>query len=284
MTQKPSNAFEFLELPNTSVQLDLTAVDGFLRSHGVKLTHFRAIRCPVGLVDRHDQSQSHEDHAECSNGYLYTQAGNMTCFFLGNSQQPEWKDIGKLTVGMVQASFPRFYDVAPSAPAGGGGGDNDPVDICVFDRFFFNEPSITVSYWQTVQYNPTGNDRLHFLATEVIDLVDNLGLKYKQNIDFILRDGRIMWIGRCPGVDPESQRGRVYAVRYRYRPYFYLQRFVHEVRVSREIDVDGNVSIVPLPQSGVLTREYLFENHKRDLRVPANARMEIGENDHEDEI
>ncbi len=275
-------AYEFLEIPNTSIQLDMVAVDGFLSSHGVKLTHFRALRCPVGLTDRHDQNQSHEDHAECSNGYLYTQAGDMSCFFLGNSQQPEWKDVGKLTVGMVQTSFPRFYD---AAPAGGGGdsGDGDPVDICVFDRFFLNE-SITVSYWQTVQYNPAGIDRLHFLATKVIDLVDNLGIKYKQDVDFKLQNGRILWFGRAPGVDPENQRGRVYSIRYRYRPYFYLQRFVHEVRVSRQVDADGNVTVVPLPQSGVLTREYMFENHKRDPRVPANARMEIGENSHEDEI
>jgi hypothetical protein len=80
---KSPNAYEFLELPNTSIQLDLPAIDDFLRSHGVKLTHYRAIRCPVGLTDRDDVNASHEDHADCSNGYLYTKAGDMSCFFLG---------------------------------------------------------------------------------------------------------------------------------------------------------------------------------------------------------
>lgn len=268
---KPSNFYDFLELPTASVQLDVQAIDSFLQSHGVKLTHFRAIRCPVGLSDKNDVNQNHEDHAECSNGYLYTKAGDMTCFFLGNSQQPEWMDIGKLSVGMVQATFPRFYD----------GGDDDDVDLCVFDRFYLNE-SITVSYWQTVQYNSSGIDRLHFPAVKVVDLIDNLGIKYKQDIDFKVQDGRIIWTGNSPGVDPENQRGRVYSVRYRYRPYFYLQRFVHEIRVSRQMDTEGNVSVIQLPRAGVLTREYIFENQKRDPRVPASARMEGGENDTDD--
>jgi hypothetical protein len=269
---KSPNAYEFLELPNTSIQLDLPAIDDFLRSHGVKLTHYRAIRCPVGLTDRDDVNASHEDHADCSNGYLYTKAGDMSCFFLGNSQQPEWKDIGKLTVGMVQASFPRAYDDT-----------QEEVDLCVFDRFYLNE-SITVSYWQTVQHHPSGIDRLHFLAVKVIDLVDNLGISYKQDVDFKVKDGRIVWGARSPGVDPENQRGRVYSVRYRYRPYFYLQRFVHEVRVSRQIDVDGNVTVASLPQAGVLTREYVFENKKRKPGGSQDPRLEIGEDDHGEEI
>lgn len=267
MASKPP--YDFLNLPPLSVQLDVNAIDEFLNSHGVKLVHYRAIKCPIGITEKNDDmNQTHEDHQGCSNGYIYTKGGEITCFFLGNSNQPEFTDMGKLASGMVQTTFPRYYDDT-----------QDEVDICVFDRFYLCQDTLTVSYWQTVQYNPSGIDRLHFPAKKVIDLIDSLGNTYKQDVDFRVRDGKIFWTGRSPGVDPETQLGRIYSIRYRYIPYWYLSRFSHEIRVSRSMDMDGNVIIVPLPQSGILTREFVFENQRADPRIPLSLRMEPQEDD-----
>jgi hypothetical protein len=242
------------DLPNAAISFDVEAFDDLLRSQGVTFVHYRAMRCPVGMVDEFDTRRPHEDHSGCSNGFLYTEAGTITCLFAGNSTQPMMTDVGVQDGSTVSVTLPRFYD-----------GCKDPVFIAPFDRLFLAEPHITVVNWQLFHHNPTGPDKLNFMVCSVQDLVDSQNRKYTQDKDFVVKDGLLHWVGDRPGADPQTGKGLVCSVRYGYRPHWYVKHLGHEVRVTQaENPVTGERMVQRMPQAVVLQREYVFLKEQND--------------------
>lgn len=258
---KPGDIYS-TDLPNAAVSFDVDAFDQALRSQGVTFIHWRAMRCPVGMIDEHDTRRVHEDHSGCSNGFLYTKAGEITCLFSGNSTQTSFGETGMMDGSTVSVTLPRHYD-----------NSNEPVYIAPFDRLYLSEEAIIVPDWQLVRHDPTGRDKLNFLAVAVQDLVDARGVRYSPP-DFEVRQGRINWLGNRPGVDPETGRGVIYAIRYLYRPYWYVKHLIHEVRVSQaENPYTGVREINRMPQAITLQREYVFEKNERDAQAQDQDRQ-----------
>lgn len=256
--ERPQNPRPMTFAPEVAVSFDPQAFDDLIRTQGVEFVHFRAMRCPVGLVDRYDIRRPHEDHAGCSNGFLYTKAGLVTCGFLGNSTQPTNFDSGWMDGSTVQVTSPRFYD-----------NSNEPVQFAPFDRLYLSEEAITVPHWQLVEHHITGRDKLSFPAVRVVDLVDTEGLRYEQGTDFQIVNGHVVWGARRPKIDPETGKGVIYAVRFQYRPYWYIKNMVHEVRVAQIQDpISGVRRVERMPQACVLQREYVFEKEDRDAKAP----------------
>lgn len=256
-----------------ALSLDPEAFDAFIADHGVQLVHWRGMRCPIGLTDPDDARRPHPHHEGCSNGFLYTPAGTMTCGFLGNSKQSNFEEIGRVDDATVQCVLPRFYDQQ------GDGCDPKRIEICQFDRLYLKDEDqhepITVVNWQLVQAHETGTDRLQFPAVTVTDLVDSRGERYAPGVDFAIVRGAIVWTGsRRPGFDSKTQKGTVYSVRYTYRPYWYVQRMEHEVRVAQVEDDYGNRSLNRMPQLALLKREFLFQKEQNDPQAPPSARQE----------
>lgn len=265
--------FTRLDVPDETIQFDADAFDRFIRTHGVKLQHWRAMKCPIGLTDKTDammQAHDHTTHDNCSNGYLYTYAGTISCMFTGNSAQPEFTDAGIVRNGTAQVTIPVTYD-----------NSDEIIRLAQMDRFYLDEKEITVIHWQLAQYSTTGSDRMSFPAVQVFDLVDSLGRSFKQGIHFDVFQGRIVWRDseERPGLDAETQSGRVYSVRYDYRPYWYFSRFLHEIRVGQKMDLDGKIMAFRLPQSGIIQREYVYESEKRgnSNALSLNSRLAPGE-------
>lgn len=242
------------ELPNAAVSFDVDAFDELLGSQGVTFVHFRAMRCPVGMIDQFDVRRPHEDHAGCSNGFLYTKAGVITASFLGNGKQTNVTEVGAMDGSTVNVTMPRFYD-----------GTEIPVYVAPFDRLYLAEENIVVVNWQLFQADATGRDKLNFPAVTVQDLIDAQGRRYDYG-DFEIREGRIAWqSGNRPGLDPETGKGLVCSVRYTYRPYWYVKNLIHEVRVSQaENPYTGVREVTRMPQAITLQREYIFEKEDRD--------------------
>jgi hypothetical protein len=222
------------------------------------------MRCPVGLIDPDDtMRRPHDDHTGCSNGFLMTLAGKITCSFLGNGNTNNFRDFGRMEDSTVQASIPRFYDDKADTR----------IDRDTFDRIYMEDESITVVNWHLFAASVTGVDRLQFPAIEVSDLIDANGIRYHQGIDFDVKEGRIVWRGTGPGVDPTSGKGVVCSIRYRYRPYWYIERLLHEVRVAQVTDEWGNTEIMRMPQQVVLKREIFFHKEDRDPMAPQTERQ-----------
>ena len=254
------------QIPDEGISFDVDAFDNLLRSQGVTFIHWRAMRCPVGLVDEHDVRRPHEDHEGCSNGFLYTPAGEVTALFAGNSTKTTATETGLIDGSTVSVTLPRFYDDKEGLP----------VSVVTFDRLYLKEESILVPHWQLVTQDLSGRDKLQFLAREVQDVVDSRGKRYHPG-DYHLEAGRIIWGSNRPGVDPETGKGIVYAIRYLYRPYWYVQHLIHEVRVSQSENIyTGARQIQRMPQACVLQREYVFEKADRDALAKDKDRQVQG--------
>lgn len=248
-----------LDLPAYAIGFDAEAFDALIRSQGVEMVHYIALGCPVGEVDPHDSRRPHEHHEPCSNGFIYIKAGTVTCSFIGNGGGFRLFDVGRFEGGDANLSIPRFYD----------DGDQGPVQMASFDRLYLAEEAITVDNWEKILTSATGVDRLQFPATSVFIVVGPDGRRYKQGEHFTVKDGQIHWMeGRGPGIDPRTGKGLTCSVRYSYRPFWYVKRFLHEVRVSQVEDLEGNRSTIRMPQAVVVQREIHFQKQQADELAP----------------
>jgi hypothetical protein len=253
-----------IQLPTTeTVSFDKDAFDDLLRSHGIVFVHYKAIRCPVGLQDRSDTRRSHGDHSGCSNGFIYTSAGEVTGFFSTNRMESKLIDQGILNDSTAIVSFPTNYDNTA-----------DPIYIVPYDRFYIKDMPACVSNWELVSYSGDGLDRLEFPAQNITDcIVDANGKIYTIGKDFELSSGQIRWLktGEAPGWNVVLNKGIVYSVRYQYQPYFYCIRLLHEIRVARIDNFLGgpnpnnsNAPLARMPYQVVLQREYMFHDTEND--------------------
>lgn len=240
-----------LAFPVQAVSFDPSAFDEAIHSQGVKLTHWRGQRCPVGMTDKYDHRRPHDDHSGCSNGFIYTKAGTVTALFTGNSYEERQQDVGLLDGSTVQVTTPRFYDEGPE------------VRITVFDRLYLKEEGITVEHWELVEAHVTGRDKLKFPVVKVVDVIDANNRRYDPG-DYTVENGQLVWTnGGGPGFNAQLNKGVIYSVRYEYVPYFYIQRIAHQVRVA-QVETQLERVVMRMPQSMTISREYVFEKSDND--------------------
>jgi hypothetical protein len=256
MPPKTSDGIIPLRPGLTTLAFDPDAFDVEIRSGGVQLTHWRAMRCPVGMTDRDGTRRSGDDHSGCSNGFQYTRAGSVTALFTGSDNKQDQNDVGLIDGSSVTITTPRTYD------------DSDAeVQVAPFDRFYLNEEAITVPHWELVEASPTGRDRLSFPVVDVLDVMDSHGKRYGV-ADYSVVEGQVEWMGASPGYNAELTKGNIYSIRYTYRPFFYVTRIMHQVRVARvETPLESGV-LVRMPQQFALKREVVFEKEQRDNLAP----------------
>lgn len=258
MTPKPTPAQVYTtNLPQAAISFDVEAFDRAIRSQGVTFVHWRGMRCPVGMVDQFDTRRPHEDHSGCSNGFIYTRAGKITCLFTGNTTNTSTSDAGHMDGSTVQITLPRFYDDS-----------EQPVYIAPFDRLYLDEEDIVVVHWQLYEHGAAGKDKLSFPVATVQDLVDNENNRYAAG-DYEIVGGQVAWLSqKRPGLDPETGRGRICAIRYTYRPYWYVKSLPHEVRVTQAANEFGIRTVKRMPQYAVIQREFIFEKEEKDEQAP----------------
>lgn len=244
---------------NQAVTFDYDAFDNLIRSQGVNMIHYRAMRCPIGLSDKFDVRKTQDCHLDCNHGFLFTEGGEVTCLFTGNAKRENAQDYGFLQDANAQVSIPVRYDDC-----------DEKISLARYDRFYLCEASITVQNWELVEAHGTGLDRLSFPVIAVIDLVDNRGVKYSEGAEFVIENGKIRWTSQNqPGQDITTGKGRVYTVRYNYRPFWYLKSFNHEIRVAQSEFLEGDLMVTTrhvrqLPYFVSMQREYFFQTESKD--------------------
>lgn len=276
-TYKPTTILK-QEFPRGEAHsFDAGAFDEALRSQGVTLVHYRAMACPFGLAHKDDTTRRfHEDHPDCSNGYLYKKCGEITGLFTGNSSNPSFTDLGSVDGSTVTVTFPRKYD-----------GSEETIYVCQYDRFYLKEETVLWPHWEIIEHNLSGRDKTQWPAIKVEHLIDNRLVEYREGTEFEVRNGLIHWLAgeRRPGIDPDAgdeQRGRPCTVWYLFRPYFYVQRLMHEGRfIQTEDEVTGERQVTRMPFQASLVREHVFENQQNnnDASSPTSAREMKGPRD-----
>jgi len=245
--------------PRDNVFLDPGSFDSTIEAHGVRFVHYRAIPCPVGLGDRYDIRKTHSDHAGCSNGFLYDQAGEVLCAFTGNGKNQSFTDVGMLSDASAQVTFPRYYI----------GDLKEEIMLSPMDRLYLAENTALVVHFQKFEHNQTGMDRTSYPILEVEAIIDSSGKRYDSS-QYKIVDGQILWTTNVrPGMDPSTNKGQVCSIRYRYVPFWYVSRILHEIRLTPASDPsDSERTVQRMPYQVVLEREYMFENEQNDVRAP----------------
>jgi hypothetical protein len=263
MASKQADLNVELTAPLTTVSFELEAFEVALRSQGVQLVHYRAVPCPVGLTDKDDIRRGHDDHSDCTNGQIYIKAGTITGIFTGNGNKMDQSDMGLLDSANVNVTLPTTYD-----------GSDDEVSVMPFDRFYLAQEVITVPHREYVQSHETGHDRLQHPIVAVLDIVDSNGKQYNSG-DYEIKEGQLVWLGAGLPYDAQLKRGMVYSIRYTYRPYWYVSRLLHQIRVVQVQTEAGRVA-QRFPQQIALQREYIYEKAKKESTDPDNDRTVKG--------
>jgi len=269
MARSNSSNHIYTDLPQVDVAFDLEAFNEAIRSQGVKLVHFRAMRCPVGMTDLEDNRRPHPHHEGCFNGFIYDKVDCITALMTGNNKKKSLEDVGYVDFSSVQCTFPMTYD------------DSDVnLIIAPFDRFFLDEKTANVVMWQLFKHHETGIDRLKYPVEGVQgSIIDSRGERYEEDVDFKVAQGQIKWIGRRPAPEIDvgpgmsgfgSDRGAVCSVRYTYRPFWYVGTIQHELRFGQVQD-GFDRKAVRAPQMASLHREFVAQSTDQEAVTPTTS-------------
>lgn len=237
------------------IRFDIDAFNSFIQANGVKLEHWKAITCPIGMTDSLDTRSPHHEHAgQCENGYIYRKAGIVEATFTNNSAMTSLGEVGLLDGSVVNVTMPQFYSDSPEKQ----------IYVQLYDRFLIADLAVLVPNTQKVEAHITGIDRLTYRAESVEYIIDSHGQEYSSS-DFTLVNGNIQWVSdHRPGYSPDLNKGDIYSIRYLYTPFFYCNKIIHEVRVASQVDfVSGARTLARVPYSCLLSREYCMQNKER---------------------
>ncbi len=235
--------------------------DAFVTSLGIQFTHFKAIPSPIGLKDRGDYRRSDSLDTISSNGMIYVKSGCFTATMVDNSKNQRRAEGGLVDYSTSRLIMPRYYDKADGVANG------DRIYLAPGDRVYLADPNADclVSNYQRMEYEPNQDNRPMFPIHKMEFIEDSRGIIYKEGKDFeITSAGDIRWLsgGENPGIDPDTKAGRVYAVRYLYRAYWYIVAIPKEVRLTNVTNA-GVRAPERMAYHAVIQREYIYHQVNR---------------------
>lgn len=274
MSKRPTatdqlDALGFFPLP--IVSFDAGQLDYFVQTHGVDWCLYTATPSVIGKISKGDYRRPNQVDTISSNGFLYRNAGIFTAVILSNSKAQNFGDMGGL---LSQASarlvMPRFFN----DPATNAFATSTRIMPCVGDRIYKNGAEADCSQWvvsyQECDYNFGENSKAAYPIKQVVSIDTANGTPLIEGQDFtITPDGEIAWVpgGNNPGINPNTQTGLPFGIRYLYVPYFYVSALPHELRISSVIQGNGVNGTARLPYHVEIQREYLYTNQQNNNKT-----------------
>lgn len=244
--------------PLIETTLNPAIFEQFIKAQGVRMIHSRPVPCPyvrsIANLD-HDPACN-----QCFNGFLYYHPTEFIGAFMGNMLERKFGLNGTWDIDQCQIIVPVFNQ------------QNEIMDVQYFDQIMLPDAPL-VRYYQRVEHNQVGIDRLHFPAVTVDFLIDNSGKRYRPDVDFVVSEGKIKWTGtQRPAWDPSLDRGGIYSVNYYTRPTFTVLQLPHHLRLAQTQSPDGagspNVT-ARFPQLAVCRKDF----------IPFDSTDKVGEPD-----
>lgn len=254
---------------NTQVSFDRDAFMHAIRSHGIAMEHYRAIPDPTGMASKGDNHAVMTASVRSnSDGFIYELAGTLRGLFTANSTNESQTAEGAIAFSSAYMTPPDCYE----------GDGKQPVLLAPYDRLYLKDIEDRVVARQYVEATTTGIDKLQYPATCVEYLRDANGVRYHEGTDFeITKEGHIKWLGQNrPGWNIKVGRGTVYAIRYRYTPFFVVARMMHEIRVANITDpatLERRVERMPYQVQVVRENVFYDTNIDPNRPVPPDERF-----------
>lgn len=254
--------------PQEQQSFDLNRLDIFVTSLGVDFTHFRATPSPIGKNDRGDYRRSDGVDTITSNGMIYRCAGKFTATMTDNERKQKRSAGGVLDPSESRIVMPRFYNKNEVA-------DGDRIYLMPGDRLYISDPTadVLVSNAHEMDYQSDLDNEPMFPIIKLEEkIIDSRNIEYVQGVDFIVTNcGNIRWLpgGKNPGIDPNTNKGRIYSVRYLYKAFYYVVALPKEVRVTN-VTTGGVRSPQRMPYHAIIVREYIFHNQNRGDKLNQN--------------
>lgn len=256
------------QIPESSFSLD--GLDQFITSMGTEFDHWKALPSPIGLTDRGDLRRTNGVDTISENGFIYTYAGTFTGVLQDTSRHQNHADAGFVDSSTSRIIMPRFYN------KDGGEANGDRIFFTPGDRVYISDKNVeqSVSNYQRMEYQVVTDDQPMFPATEIEAILDSQNLTYVNGVDYVLTSaGNIRWLpnGKNPGIDPLTQRGRLYSLRYRYKAYFYCVDLPKELRLIQITDPKtGLRGTERAPYHLLVQREFIFHNKNNNKLTSDN--------------
>lgn len=244
-----------MPLGQSQIGMNPQVFETLIRAHGIRMIHERPLPCPV---QRSLYSGDHDPQCpHCFNGFIYYGKKEFIGAFMGNNNNREFLQTGMWDLDQAQILLPARYE------------DGSELDCQFFDRILI--PDFTVRFYQRVEYNQTGRDRLQFPVKSVDKLVDASGEEFKQGVDFDISEaGWIVWTGpKRPGYDLSIDSGIIYSVNYYCTPSFSVIALPHQLRVTQSIE-NGIAVQKRFQQLAVVRKDFVLHgdgNGPRDGQV-----------------
>jgi len=246
---------QYIAMDPINVSFDPTAFDDRIQANGIKLKHFKAVPCAGSDTESGSIRSTHDEHG-CLNGFHYKLAGCFTSVIQNNPVSKVVRPEGLIDSSTAYFLLPRFYDDG-----------NETMHFATWDRIEIancSEPSMWVPAWEKKVASQTGIDRARFLIEKIEYVIDTFGVEYTENIDFKIINGNIHWIGQNrPGFNLMTESGVPYSIRYLYKPAFFVNRCIHQIRLLNTLDPStGEKTEVRLPQllETIRETEFLSQN------------------------
>lgn len=220
--------------------------DQLLENRGIRFIHRRAAPCPnIQALD----DNSHDPLCPIcdGNGMLYYCEKEIWGAFLSNSLQKNFEQQGMWEVGTAVVTLPTEYP------------DGTQAEFQTYDQLVIED--FTVRMWELKEYEPRTNNqqRLRY------PIVNSDFFAYAQNdtlvelvegTDFNVVDGNIEWVNPL-SYDSVNERGEVFVANYFANPTYVVLQHMRELRITQELQPDGNKISKRLPQQILVKRDFL---------------------------
>jgi hypothetical protein len=254
------------EIPRgESVAFDAQAWDDAVSAHGLTFIHWQAMPDPIGLQSKYDSRKPDAvNNPNVFNGFYYVKMGELQAIMSGNTKETKATAGGIVDSGIAQFTpATRYLCFKNEIP--------QRVYLSPYDRFYLKDEDIFVPRGELIEASITGVDRATFPVEKVINIVDADGISYDSSC-YTIDKGLIHWKDKRPSFNVEVNKGKVYSIKYLLRPFFYVHRLIHELRLMQILDeMTGDHKLIPVNQSCIVQREYMFQNKQVD---PSNPNQE----------
>ena len=232
------------------VSLRGASFDQLLENRGIRMFHLKVIPC-FNIKDINQGTHDPLCTVCDGSGLYYYQEKEIVALFHSNSLERTFEHHGVWDVGSAVVTLPTEYP------------DGTEADFNIFDQLVIKD--FTVRMWELKEFVPSATNiqqvrypiqKVDFMAsaddTDVVKV-------YTVGVDFNLTiDGKIQWIaGKEPAYNNIDERGDVYVVSYYANPVYTVLQHLRELRITQEMQADGQKIARRLPQSVLVRRDYL---------------------------